>query len=399
MENWREHFRPASFRGVPFFIKTSSLSTGRRIALHEFPNKETSFPEDLGQLPRVFQVEGHVLGDNYLQIKTDLINAINEKGFGELIHPYYGTLQVQAGTLSITENTMAGGIANFSMQFYRANDSLFPTETVDIASATETKTQNSIKNAVASFNSIFDITAQPTYALRSARKKIQDTTEFLASLTKGVEIVSKNAVDLSLELAGINSDIDNLIAFPEKLSERFNTSMTLLRDSILNSSDKVDALLNFRTFDRADSIIKGTSKVSVTEKRNIDSLNFLIKKIALSNAVAATLEEDFSNIVDATARREQLRDWIEDQTELSTNDEDYQSLLDLNSVLVMFVPNTEAVLPNIKNLGLSQTTNTLALSYSIYGNIDSEQDLIVRNKITNPAFIEAQSTIEYIENV
>ena len=132
MESWLENFRPASFRGIPFFILTSSLSAGRRVALHEFPNRNTSFPEDMGKVSTVYRIEGHVVGDDYFERKEALVRAMEQEGFGELIHPYYGTLQVQPGSFTVEENTNDGRTATFTMQFFKAEFNEFPIEDIDL---------------------------------------------------------------------------------------------------------------------------------------------------------------------------------------------------------------------------------------------------------------------------
>ena len=60
--SWKDELRPASFRGVEFFIDVSQKSLGRRAVLHEFPNRETPYTEDMGRVAEGFEIEGHVLG-------------------------------------------------------------------------------------------------------------------------------------------------------------------------------------------------------------------------------------------------------------------------------------------------------------------------------------------------
>ncbi|WP_374707575.1 DNA circularization N-terminal domain-containing protein, partial [uncultured Deefgea sp.] len=38
---WREQLQPASFRGVPFYVYTSSGEVGRRNVVHEYPLRDT----------------------------------------------------------------------------------------------------------------------------------------------------------------------------------------------------------------------------------------------------------------------------------------------------------------------------------------------------------------------
>ncbi|MNN99925.1 hypothetical protein D3C81_2196910 [compost metagenome] len=52
MSEWRDRKQGASFRGVPFLVDTDSVPVGRRTQLHEFPQRDQPFVEDLGRRTR-----------------------------------------------------------------------------------------------------------------------------------------------------------------------------------------------------------------------------------------------------------------------------------------------------------------------------------------------------------
>ena len=47
-----EDLRPASFRGVSFQVDVASLSAGRRVQVHEYPQRDQPWVEDLGRATR-----------------------------------------------------------------------------------------------------------------------------------------------------------------------------------------------------------------------------------------------------------------------------------------------------------------------------------------------------------
>ena len=76
---------------------------------------------------REFQVNGYVVGENYLQERDALIEALEAYGPGELIHPKYGMLNVVVvGRVSIRESHSEGGIARFAITFAEAGENTFP---------------------------------------------------------------------------------------------------------------------------------------------------------------------------------------------------------------------------------------------------------------------------------
>ena len=46
--------RKASFNNVSFEVSAGSVSVGRRIVTHEFPQRDTPYSEDLGRAYRQF---------------------------------------------------------------------------------------------------------------------------------------------------------------------------------------------------------------------------------------------------------------------------------------------------------------------------------------------------------
>lgn len=86
--------RKASFRGVSFWVNSNGGENGRKTAIHEYPNKDQVWVEDLGRSQRKYHIQGFVLGNDYLTQRQLLINAIEQEGPGNLIHPTLGMLKV-----------------------------------------------------------------------------------------------------------------------------------------------------------------------------------------------------------------------------------------------------------------------------------------------------------------
>jgi len=82
---------PASWKGIPFFIRSEMLTEGgRRIVLHDYPNSSERFVEDLGELPPKFSVTAFVTGDDFIDRAAQLERALKEPGKGRLSMPTFG---------------------------------------------------------------------------------------------------------------------------------------------------------------------------------------------------------------------------------------------------------------------------------------------------------------------
>ncbi|HEV2363938.1 MAG TPA: DNA circularization N-terminal domain-containing protein, partial [Caulobacteraceae bacterium] len=96
-----DELRPASFRGVPFGVLRAESRYGRRLAVHEYPFRDTPWPEDLGKASRRFQLEGFLVSDSRVYGGGDVIAqrdamvaAAEKNGQGALVHPVKGEIQV-----------------------------------------------------------------------------------------------------------------------------------------------------------------------------------------------------------------------------------------------------------------------------------------------------------------
>jgi hypothetical protein len=120
---------PASFRGVQFRIRDEVQDeAGRRVILHEYPNSNQRFVEDIGQIPPVFKIEAFVHGADFLSRARALENALNTEGIGELIMPVFGTVEAYALPYRKSSTQANVGEIVFSLEFALGRPTSGPSE-------------------------------------------------------------------------------------------------------------------------------------------------------------------------------------------------------------------------------------------------------------------------------
>ena len=77
-----EQLQKASFRGVPFEVTAASLTAGRRTVVHEYPQRDKPYVEDLGRASRKLTIKAFVVGSDYLARAQRLLAAIEKPGPG-----------------------------------------------------------------------------------------------------------------------------------------------------------------------------------------------------------------------------------------------------------------------------------------------------------------------------
>lgn len=143
---WRDYISEASFRGVPFGVLSADATYGRRVAIHEYPYRDSVWVEDLGRSARRFTIRGFLVqdslaysaGDVFTQ-RDNLIAACETSGSGLLVHPTLGelTVYVPDGGLRIEEGVDSERVFVFSLAFVESGEREFSTVSAVSGTATE----------------------------------------------------------------------------------------------------------------------------------------------------------------------------------------------------------------------------------------------------------------------
>lgn len=396
MASWKANLRPASFRGKKFFVDSSQYTGGRRVVFHEFPDRDLPYAEDMGKVGQTFKIDGYILGDNYFDLKKDLREAANTEGAGELVHPYFGTLQVQCGAFSIDEVRGEGRYAKISFQFYEAGDNRFPQQVDDKQALLEDSAANALAMSKKSFDNKFSILKQPGNVVDSARSTLSGAMDAFQKSTKDVRAATQAASNLAFSIRNAKAQLTDLMKAPGKLSKNLLDSLALLKGAIAKPIGQYNANATLFNFGVKSNPAPATPSRK-QEAKNNDTINQFIKQASVSQAAVAASLIPFASVTEAITIRNALRDQI-DEISLATDDDDvYQAFRDLNAQIVKTMPDVDAQVPNVRTVPLEVTSNSLVLSYDLFENADGEADLITRNKIKNPAFILGGTTLEVID--
>jgi len=120
---------PASFNNVPFLMEASDTTNGRKTVTHEYPNKKFRYVEDMGEHLRTFDIKAIITGSGveYYLLREAFIFALQKKGIGMLMHPFYGAVSVVvAKPYTISEDMSRVGECVFSIHFEEANENVYP---------------------------------------------------------------------------------------------------------------------------------------------------------------------------------------------------------------------------------------------------------------------------------
>lgn len=116
-QGWPGTLAPASFRQVSFEVDDDTLTGGRRVVTHEYPNRESWDNEDLGIVAQTIQVRAYVHGDDADAQAQTLFRACALAGAGELILPVRPRCRARCTGCYSTFASNAMGQIEFDLEF------------------------------------------------------------------------------------------------------------------------------------------------------------------------------------------------------------------------------------------------------------------------------------------
>jgi prophage DNA circulation protein len=304
----------ASWKGVVFSVRSEELpSGGRKTALHEFPNSDERFVEDLGEIPPRFTITAFVHGLDWLERAQALENALREAGPGRLVMPTFGAWTVWALPYSKSASQTAVGEIEFQLEFATSRAVAGIIEAVPTAETVFAAGDNARGAIGGAFGGIFgapsdslgfgamlsDITSvtNETFSAVSTilnAQSLGEMTGAIRSLLGNAGGLLNDPINLALEFFGIDEDapglwqiisegLDTITAVSSMLdfAKNFGNNFALIQ-SDLDSGAKVAPV----TSSVPNSPVSGISLWPETTVDRIDR-NEARTEIVESNRIAA----------------------------------------------------------------------------------------------------------------
>jgi prophage DNA circulation protein len=151
-----EKLRPASFRKIPFMVDGTEFETGRRTQIHEYPQRDKPYAQDMGRATRHIEFDAFVIGVDYVEKANMLLGALEEYGPGALIHPWFGTLKVNVLTCRVVFDRGLGH-ALFTLSFVESGELAFPSSAASTAALSRKAAAKLEKVSVSRFAKVFAV--------------------------------------------------------------------------------------------------------------------------------------------------------------------------------------------------------------------------------------------------
>lgn len=395
----------ASFKGAKFLYSSQTEQGGRKNVVFELPNQDTRYIQDLGRMPRTFNIVGIInsVSFDYYTQRTALLNKLNDQGSGLLVHPYEGQIQVFCTSYSMDEKLSALNTITFTMTFMETGDAVFPLSATSFASTIEGKFDNLISALSQEINKAWKFSSgflnnfnQSKDLLSGLLDNFENIPNLLSSLGESYFDFVKSTTDFS---TNINKNVFDATALSTGVNDLFDKAGALSTDP----EQQYIISQTFFSFVGADPITQTTVGL---EERELNRVIFqqYINAQALLYAYGFTTQTTFATEADIKQRGDELNDQFAvivlnniytdiSGTKTKLLDADTASQLeDVRSEAHAYLRDQDATTQTIVEVFIPRNS-LLPLTYQYYGSLDLQETLYDLNNLNSPTNIKGEFKI------
>jgi len=398
--SWRDRILPASFRGVPFAVESAEGQGGRRTVVHEFPQRDDGFAEDLGKVQGRFSLTAFVVGDDYFDQRDALEAALNKPGPGTLVHPYRGTVEVQvAGPFRVQETAKDGRVAKYTIEFVQAGEVKQPAASVDTQTQVADAAAASEVSSKTFLERVHTVVGELDFVADSAADGVAVAADAMDAALAPVKGFAESVERLKLDIDNLRADAVTLVTSPSDLALRIFDAF----DSFESSFDPdplYDAMTNMFPFGSARIDPFGLTKSRKQQQINDRAIESLVRIGALTQAAQALSEIEFDSDEAALLKRDELIELITQEMEVAEDDV-FSTLADLRASIVNDIALRIVDASRLVEQQFEFEMPSLVAAFGLYQDATRNEEIFLRNTaVTNhPGFIPEGIDISVLSNV
>lgn len=409
-QTWRDQMLPASFRGIDFLIPQASVPVGMKVQLHEFPQRDEPFAEQLGKQAQVHRLVCWIIGDDCFERRDKFMEAVQTPGAGELVHPWLGRMQVKAGEAELTHDFKQGGMAAFAVTFYPDIPLKFPAAKVNTQQQVVKASDSLLGSALARYKSAMAKVDQARLGLARLRNS-------LSGVYTVIQQQFSTIVGVFTNLTGF---VQSLMNAPDSLSSLFSSyfsefsvddylgddSGSSYRNSVAIATQQTEAVASIDTVSQAggvDAAAASQATANLVQDALLVQVALIISEMPVASQPVSTVTVSSveQQAVQPIVRQEvpvaddviELRDNLNEaifQASLKADPEHYMVLNTLRQTIVKHLTAVAESGVRLVEITPPETLSALVLAYRRFGDATRESEVVQRNRLRHPGFVPAR---------
>ena len=379
--SYRDRWADAKFRDVVFLTDSHTAKSGRNVAQHIYVGSEISDSEDLGAKPWDFQINAYFIGSDYDIARDEFLAVLNQPEPSWLTHPWLGRFWVRASEWSIEESNDKGGFCTISVSFVPAREDELSAE-ADLNDLAQAGIDDFIEKSISDFN-LLKMSSEGAAAFVSAcQEKLEGLRDIISFSQAGLSTISA----VTTLIQGIIFDIRTITEIPDQ----YANSLKTLYSTIASGADELFSYERPSVVVRLAAnvtgvppVISGVSAFETAVRKNLQTETDLQDRLMIA-AVANMALTDYQHSEDRDAVVSIIDKTIEKLLP-SMSDAVFQAAVTMQAS-VKAVLMSQDLQPTVTKK-LIHPLPAVLLAYRLQ---TDEDELIVRNRIRHPLFVQGE---------
>ncbi|AUZ85786.1 DNA circularization protein [Methylophaga nitratireducenticrescens] len=380
--SWRATYTGKGKYGTAeFLVREADMEFGRRNVIHEYPQRDEPYVEDLGLKARRFTLEAFVIGRDYHIARDNLMKELEKPGPSTLEHPYLGAMQVSlASPARLRESNRHGGMAQFTLNLIVAGKNKYPDRAIDTQARTAAQADVALQTAVIEFESKFN--AKGLQANHAEQLQAEVDTVF-SSID---EVVGTTLDPISLRL----SSATEIASILQSSISRIGTRVTQPLEAIKSYSSLFNSGIN-------RPVIPLATRSRQQQATSTKAVYDLVNRTTLIEAARSSSQAEYATYDDAIRVRNNLLTELDVQMKANdVSDDVFTSLLDLRVTVIEDIRTRGADLSRLTTYTPKASLPALVIAHNLYGDAFREQEVIERNNVSHPGFVSGGQALEVL---
>ena len=404
--SWRDQYQPGSFRGAGFRTEYQERTGGRRVVSHEFPGRDDPVTEDLGRSQRSFSIDCWVAGHDYRADRDALIDALEAFGPGLLVHPFYGSMNVNVLTYRQTEDTDEGGMCRFTIEFVESGVAVAAAPEIDGAAIAGAEADDILAKAAGEFANDFDIGGVADFVSDAASTLVTgaaNLTQFIAAAQGGIGPALR-AFDAGLRFLPAN--IQSLLREPLRLGQAIVGLVSTVQALGSNGRVRVESFMGMTAFGDSLKPVIGSTPSRERQAANQAAFVHLYTAAAAAELVRAASRTSFASYEEAALMRDRVSARLDALATRAADagQDDRAAVFDrLRRAAVRDITQRGGTLARVHDLPIGATQPALRVANRLYGTgpgsggVDARAaDIAARNAVRHPGFVPGGVTLRVL---
>lgn len=374
---WTDTLRAASFRGVPFEVDTAQMVGGRRVGVHETPASDRPVTEDLGRRTRAITLEAYVIGDDAAGQAIALLEALEAKGPGTLVHPIWGEIVVNLQEYRQVDSWDNGNVILFSLSMVENGELSFVS--LDTGSALDDAIAALDAVTLAEVTEQLDSEGFSLAVIDAAVAAIDGVLDEIEAVVASPMAALEDAAELFGEIEALKVRAQELAGAPEDFAAAVQSLL-----------GRVGDLLGLRRLASGAGEAYVSPVPSTTDSERRATVEYTARRAqcryALSAACGYLRDATLDVYDDAIADRDALAALIAAEEE-EADPESADALRALRTALVQDITRRVASLPRVTEYTPRGVVPAVLIAWELYADAERTAEIVDRNDIIHPLFV------------